>query len=116
MKNLIKAKSVLIIVAVFAVMLNISETQAGNKKTTINIPTIQCGMCKKTITSVLKDIDGVKSVNVNMNTKKVSVKFDDTKTNIEALENAITAAGYDANDKKRDAAAYDNLHGCCKER
>jgi mercuric transport protein len=116
MKNLLKIKTALTLIAVFTILFNISEVYAGNKKTTIDIPTIQCGMCKKTITNVLKEIDGVTSVKVNLDTKKVTVKFNDTKTNVEALENAITAAGYNANDKIRDAAAYDNLHGCCKEK
>jgi periplasmic mercuric ion binding protein len=116
MKNLIKIKAALIILAAFAILFNISDVYAGNKKTTIDIPTIQCGMCKNTITNTLKEIDGVTSVKVNLSTKKVTVKYNDTKTNIEALENAITAAGYNANDKIRDAAAYENLHGCCKEK
>lgn len=111
-----KLKAAIIILAAFAILFNISDVYAGNKKKTISIPTIQCGMCKKTITNVLKEIDGVKSVNVNMESKKVTVKFDDTKTSLDALENAITAAGYNANDKIRDAAAYENLHSCCKEK
>jgi periplasmic mercuric ion binding protein len=116
MKNLIKVKTALIILAVFAIAFNISETYAGNKKTAVNTPTIQCGTCKRNITNALKKVDGVINVKVDLSTKIVTVKYDDTKTNVGAIEDAISAAGYDANDKKADPVAYENLDECCKVR
>lgn len=116
MKKLINLKSALLVLAMFAVLFNISETYAGNNKTTINIPTIQCGTCKKNITNALNKVDGVINVKVDMSSKTVTVKYDDSKTDVSALENAITAAGYDANDRKADQTAYDNLDECCKVR
>lgn len=114
MKNIMKVKTILVILAVFAIMFNFSETNAGNKKTTINTPTIQCGTCKKNITGALNKIDGVINVKVDLSNKTVTVKYDDEKTSIGVLEDAISAAGYDANNKKADPAAYENLDECCK--
>jgi len=86
----------------------------NNEKVTVKVPTIQCGTCKKNITKALKNLDGVISVQVDLKDKTTTVTYDDTKTNLEAIENAITSAGYDANDKKADPAAYKNLDDCCK--
>jgi periplasmic mercuric ion binding protein len=85
-----------------------------NENVTVNIPTIQCGTCKKNITKALNNLDGVTSVKVDMKKKTAFVTFDDSKTNTGAIEDAITSAGYDANDKKADHDAYEKLDDCCK--
>ena len=58
--------------------------------------------------------DGIKSVKDLRGKKIVEVKFVPAQTNLATIELAITEAGYDANDKKRDADAYAKLDECCK--
>ena len=108
-----KSKFVVTIMAIFFAA-SVLPSYAGDEETIVNTPTIVCNMCKKNISSALKKIEGVNKVNVDLKEKKVSVTFDDSKTNLEAIENAITSAGYDANDKKADHEAYEKLDGCCK--
>ena len=43
----------------------------------VSIPNISCGHCAHTIQSELSDIDGVDSVDVNVETKAVSVHWQD---------------------------------------
>jgi len=80
----------------------------------INLPTMQCATCKKNIETALKKVDGVTDANVVVKEKIVNVNFDKSKTNLDKIETAITAAGYDANGKKKDEAAYEKLADCCK--
>lgn len=107
-----KITSFLILTLIFFCMNNI---YAGNEvKTTVDVPTIQCGTCKKNITIALENTEGVISAKVDMKTKKVEVIYDEEKTDVSSIENAITSAGYDANDKKADPVAYEKLYECCK--
>ncbi|MBZ0204009.1 MAG: cation transporter [Ignavibacteria bacterium] len=85
-----------------------------NKTEVISLPTVQCGMCKKNIEKAVKKIDGVTKIIVDISDKKASVTFDDTKTSLTAIENAISNAGYQANNKLADEKAYDKLDDCCK--
>lgn len=109
-------KTLTLVLLTFAFFLtSASSIYAGdNEKVTVNVPTIQCGTCKKNITKALNNLDGVTSVKIDMKKKTAAVTFDDSKTNAGAIEDAITAAGYDANDKKADHDAYERLDDCCK--
>jgi|SRR5690606_9856456 len=90
------------------------ETVAG-EVVTVSLPTVQCNMCKKTIADALKGVDGVSDAKVNIADKNVKVTFDKSKTDVSKIESSITAAGYDANDKKAEKNAYDKLDDCCKK-
>jgi len=81
---------------------------------TIAVPTIQCGMCVKSITKAVSAVDGVASAEVKLDEKTTTVKFDATKTDLKKLEKTIADIGYDANDTKRDPKAYEDLSPCCK--
>jgi len=50
-----------------------------------------------------------------VNDKIAKVKFDNSKTKLSKIEDAITAAGYQANDKPENKEAYNNLLDCCKK-
>lgn len=86
----------------------------GTEHVSINVASMQCGTCKKNIERAVKKVDGVIDVKVDKKEKVAHINFDKSKTDISKLENVITAAGYDANDKKADPEAYKNLDDCCK--
>lgn len=91
------------------------EVNTGNKQhVMINLPSMQCATCKKNIEAAVSKVDGVINVNVDKSEKVAHINFDKSKTDVSKIENAITAAGYDANDKKKDMKAYENLDDCCK--
>jgi hypothetical protein len=50
-----------------------------------------------------------------MNTKKVDVTFATKKVDAAAIRQAISKAGYDADDVKADQEAYDSLRKCCRK-
>lgn len=104
----------------FVIVIPILFTTACKKEenlqvATIKTPTIVCDECVKTIKKAVYSLEGIRDVDVNLDTKTVTVKYVPLQTNQETIEITITRAGYDANDRKRDQEAYDNLPECCKQ-
>ncbi len=65
-----------------------------NETITYSVPGISCGHCRAAITTEVTTVAGVKSVDVDLETKQVTVSgdnLDDT-----ALRAAIDEAGYEA--------------------
>jgi copper ion binding protein len=89
-------------------------TQKKNGHAMISLPTIQCNNCVKTIESAVKKLDGVESVKIDLEKKMAHVNFDPEKLEQKDIEKAITAAGYDANNVKRDEKAHNDLPSCCQ--
>jgi Cu(I)/Ag(I) efflux system membrane fusion protein len=81
---------------------SVSFTVAGN-----------CGMCKDRIETVALSVDGVTFAEWNTDSKKIQLKYDDNKTNIEAIHKAIAAVGHDTEKIKAPDDVYNELHECC---
>ncbi len=71
-----------------------------------------CGMCKSSIEKAAKTA-GAKTANWDMDAKILTLMFDG-KTNLDKIENAIAAIGYDTEHKTATKASYEALHECCK--
>ncbi len=80
----------------------------------ISAKTMVCGMCEDNVEKAVYAVEGVKSVEVDLKSKNLTVKFIPAQTNLQTIERAITDAGYDANDKTRDPGGYEKLDACCK--
>ncbi|MBG0762033.1 heavy-metal-associated domain-containing protein [Acholeplasma laidlawii] len=67
------------------------------KKTTIQLETLTCPSCLQKINNAVKGLDGVDkdSVNVMFNSSKVKLEFDDTKLDIDKIEQVIKSQGYE---------------------
>ena len=63
---------------------------------TLSLPVegMTCASCVLRVEKALKKVDGVLEANVNLATEKVSVSFDEEKTDLHTLSNAVTEAGY----------------------
>ncbi len=73
-----------------------------------------CGMCKETIEKAAHSVDGVAMANWDKDKKKIDVKFDESKTDMMAIHNAIAASGYDTDQVEANEEAYNNLPECCR--
>jgi copper chaperone CopZ len=71
-----------------------------------------CGMCKSSIEKAAKTA-GATTANWDMDAKLLTLMFDG-KTNLDRIETAIAAIGYDTEHKTATNASYDALHECCK--
>lgn len=94
--------------------MNMDMSKENIRHEMINIPTAQCDVCKENITKALNKVKGIQSFKVDIDKKVVHINFDKTVTNISKIENAITMAGYAANNQKADPDAYSKLDDCCK--
>lgn len=54
---------------------------------------IHCASCKALIEKMVQKVEGVASVNVNFATEKMTVEFDETKTNTQEIAEAVAKAG-----------------------
>ena len=102
------------LVALCFVFVASAQTKAVDTAT-IKTPTVQCDMCKKTIETYLKRIDGLLTVNVNVKNKTTKVKFLTDRTNMEVIKTSIANAGYDANEIAANPDSYNALPRCCKK-
>ena len=105
--------------AVLILMYSCKTGETAGAKTTMQTVEIltaaQCDMCKTSIEGKLMGTRGVRSANLSMTTKKVTVKYNPEKTSPEEIRKAITSLGYDADNEKGDPEVYKNLPACCKK-
>ncbi len=71
-----------------------------------------CGMCKKTIEKSALNA-GATSANWNLDKDLLTVVFDPSRINKDAIQKAVALAGYDNEGYKAPDKAYDALHSCC---
>ena len=75
-------------------MNNMNESnEAANKTTTVTAPEIVCGGCASSIKKALGSIAGVSDVEVDVATKKVTVKHGEN-VGRETIADALDRAGY----------------------
>jgi copper chaperone len=63
--------------------------------TTISVPEIHCDHCQHSIEGALTALPGVRSAQVDIDAKNVTVQFDEAQTGQERLVTAIEEQGYD---------------------
>ncbi len=71
---------------------------AAEQTVTLSIPGMTCGVCPITVRKALNAVPGVEKVSVDESKKDAVVTFDNAKTNVKALINATTDAGYPSTD------------------
>ncbi|MBQ7625701.1 MAG: heavy-metal-associated domain-containing protein [Rhodocyclaceae bacterium] len=62
---------------------------------TFGIEGMSCNGCVKTVTQALQSIAGVESAQVSLADARATVRFDDTRTQPDALHQAVQDAGFD---------------------
>ncbi|MBN8697768.1 MAG: heavy-metal-associated domain-containing protein [Bacteroidetes bacterium] len=72
-----------------------------------------CEMCKETIEGSLK-VDGITKADWNVDSKIITVSYDDKKISLDQIQKNIASVGYDNEKYKGDDKAYSELPGCCQ--
>jgi copper chaperone CopZ len=75
----------------------------------------QCELCKERIEKNMAFEKGVKFVELNLETKVLTLKYRTDKTDPEKLKKALSKIGYDADDVPADPEAYAKLPACCQK-
>ncbi len=87
---------------IIALFLASSASQAGaveiakTKTVKIKCTEMSCVGCKKKITQSINNLEGIKNINVDLETKIITVTFDELKTNADKILGAIAEAGYES--------------------
>lgn len=72
-----------------------------------------CEMCKETIEGSLK-VDGITKADWNVDSKIITVSYDDKKISLDQIQKNIASVGYDNEKHKGDDKAYTDLPECCQ--
>ena len=87
----------------------------GQKAETSVIQTsAQCNDCKERIEGKLNYTKGIKFAELDMETKKVTVKYSVMKISLQKIKETIAAIGYDADDVKAKQEDVLKLPKCCQ--
>ena len=74
-----------------------------------------CESCKARIEKVLKNTDGVIEANLNLDNKKIKVKYNPEKTSADQIRTVIANTGYDADNVKKSDEGFKKLPHCCQK-
>lgn len=72
-----------------------------------------CGMCQKRIEAAAAG-KGVQKASWDMMTGRLIVTYQLGKTNLQAIEERILAAGHDTESRRAEDKVYQRLHHCCQ--
>ena len=64
------------------------------KETKLKIEGMHCTGCSTRLEKVLNNLEGVETAKVSLEEKKATIKYDETKINIENIKEAIEDAGF----------------------
>ncbi|GAA3656703.1 heavy metal translocating P-type ATPase [Asaccharospora irregularis] len=76
----------------------------NNKRIDIKIGKMTCASCAKAVERVVKKLDGIEEVNVNIATEKASIKYDPSKVRLGQIKSVIEKAGYEVVEESLDSA------------
>lgn len=66
---------------------------------TLSVPEIHCGHCKSSIEGAVSALDGVESVDVDIEPRTVHLRYDESTVGMEEIKAAIEAVGYEVPDR-----------------
>lgn len=75
----------------------------------------ECETCGKNFQANMLKIKGLKMYELDEKKMTITVYYNAQKTNLQTIKTAISKLGYDADDIKANAMAYEKLDGCCKK-
>ncbi|MBL4704881.1 MAG: cation transporter [Flavobacteriales bacterium] len=73
-----------------------------------------CDFCKKRIEGALQGVPGIFFAGWNLDTKMMSVQYDEEKITEESIHEKISSVGHDTDKMKAPDDVYDELMECCK--
>ncbi|MDC7217721.1 MAG: heavy metal-associated domain-containing protein [Spirochaetales bacterium] len=118
MKSLLK---LMLIVSAFFFATGVNAQEKKTIQTATIKTAIYCDHCKVCETcgpkfnqTLLKE-KGVQMVVLDETAMTIKVTYNTKKTDLGKIRQAISKLGYDADEVKADAVAYEGLDGCCKK-
>ena len=111
-----KIKMIFTVVLFFFVVFQLHAQEKESKVDTVSIKTSAiCNDCKERLEHDMAFEKGVKSVELDLDTKVLTITYKENKTTEEKLKTAVTKIGYDADEMPADQKAHDRLPACCQK-
>src|SRR5690554_3089737 len=109
-------KGIVFMVVLFSFLTSyaISQKSETSRPTVFIQTNAQCEDCKERIEGVLNFEKGIMYSSLDLETKKIEVKYNAKRTSLEKIKNTIAAIGYDADDVKAVKTAQSALPECCQ--
>ena len=104
---------VLSVVAFFSSCAMMNKGESVKQEVTIQT-NAQCGDCKARIEKDLNFTSGIIYAELDLETKKVTVKYNSKKISPEEIRKRISELGYKADDVKANSVAQSELPKCCQ--
>ncbi|HMV14295.1 MAG: heavy-metal-associated domain-containing protein [Chitinophagales bacterium] len=105
-----------------SLLLNVQYSIAQSTVTSASIKTniycdhcLECPTCGILLLNKLKQIKGIRQVNINTTLKLIKVSYEPSVIKINSIREHIAALGYDADAIKASISAYNSLDACCKK-
>lgn len=76
--------------------MTLTESDTTQKVVKIKCTEMSCDACKRSITKSINQLQGIKSLDINLETKIITVIIDDKLTDEQSVLNAVIGAGYEA--------------------
>ena len=89
-----------------------ATAQDKNARATVEVDGV-CGMCKVRIEKASIKTKGVKSAVWNVETKQLSLIYDENKTDVKTISANVAAVGHDTKEIKATDEQYNSVHACC---
>lgn len=96
------------------IVLFVLPVMAKPEKAEIAVKGMNCSHCVDKVTTAVKEIDGVSSIQSSVEKEAVTIEYDSGKTNVAAMETAIAKAGFDAGGVKATTAYKCEEKECTK--
>lgn len=106
--------SLFILALLFVSSLSFGQKPAGKTETVVIMTSAECDQCKERIEGALNYTKGVKFAELDVESRKLTVKFKNDVISLNEIKKQISALGYNADEVKADPAAYEKLPACCK--
>ncbi|USD24812.1 heavy-metal-associated domain-containing protein [Flagellimonas marinaquae] len=91
------------------------HAQDKNKKDNFEVKG-NCGMCKARIEKASIKLKGVKYASWDVESKELSVIYNEAKCSLSNIKEAISKVGHDTDEFTADDKVYEKLPACCKYR
>jgi periplasmic mercuric ion binding protein len=112
----------ILLTVLFTVIFGVTTSAQTHEHMNMDMPTAKtetfkvwgnCDLCKARIEKAVK-VEGVTNADWSTKTKLLTVTFDPSKTNKDALSKKLALAGHDTEKFKATEDVYANLSGCCQ--
>ncbi len=107
-------KVILVIIALVAISFT-AEAQSKNTKATVHVDGV-CKMCKERIEKAALKTKGVKFATWDIEKDELYCIFNNKKTSLKEIQQAIADVGHDTKDIKAKDEVYEKIDECCKYR